>query len=444
MTAGAEERAHSGVLLQALYPLGSKVPGLNHLPEGVRRMARRAATRAAVDLHLRRCRNTRIVGVTGSMGKTTVKDLLGEMLAPDGPTIKTRHNDNGLYGVPASLLLIRPEDRYAVIEVGIHDQPGEMRWMARMFTPEVAVLTSVGVDHVPAYGSRSAIAKEKRALLERLPPRGVAVVSADDELARGAAEGLGCRVISAGWAVDADVHIDGARLAWPDGMDVELNAFGERIEGRLALFGRHLAPAAALAVAAAAAAGVPGRTALERAAATFSPSPGRMRPVPGPRDTTFIHDDFKSRVHSAVAAIRTLGEIEGARRLAVLGEVQDADHTDATYAPVAEVLPGRAERVVAVGRSGPPLARLLEGTGLAGNVTEVGGAREAAATLASELEEGDVVLVHASTRQHLERIHLLLDREPVRCLVHRCVLDWRCQDCPYLPTGPPDSVVAAA
>jgi UDP-N-acetylmuramoyl-tripeptide--D-alanyl-D-alanine ligase len=438
-----EARAHSGLLLKALYPLGAVVPGLRRVPRGLRRAARRAVTGAGVKGHLRRCRNTRIVAITGSMGKTTTKDLLAEMLAPDGPTMKTRHNDNGVYGVPASLLLISPADRHAVIELGIQNQPGEMGWMAGMFRPDVAVLTSIGVDHLPAYGSREAIAREKRALLERVPRHGTVVVSADDDVALRTARGLACRVITAGWAADADVRLDTVSLAWPHGMDIELTAFGQPVAGRLALFGRHLAAPAALALAAASASGVAPEAAL-RHAASFRPGAGRMEPVPGPAGSLFIHDDFKSRVGTAMAAVRALGEIPADRRVAVLGEVQESEHDDDAYRPIAELLPERADLVVAVGRSAPPLSRLLSGSRIAGGVVSVERVEAAASALRSELAEGDVVLVHGSTSQHLERIHFLLDERRVGCRVRRCSLLWRCEECPHLTSRPPDSVILDA
>ncbi|MGH8969607.1 MAG: Mur ligase family protein, partial [Actinomycetes bacterium] len=405
---GAQERGHQGAVLNALYPLHPHHPWLARVPVHIRRTTRRVLTRGAVRAHLLRCRDVVIVAVTGSAGKTTTKDLLGEMLAAVGPTVRTRHNENGLWGVPASLLAIRPSDRFAVLEVGIKRGPGEMRWMAGLFRPRVAVLTGIGIFHSEVIGSTEAIAREKRALLERLGRRGTAVVNADDRLARAAAEHLPCRVVLAGWATDADVRLLGARTAWPHGLDLELAVRGRRMRARVGVHGRHLAPLVAIAVAAADAVGVPAVDALD-AAGRFSPRAGRFSPTPGPRGSMLIVDDWKSRVPNAVAAVEALGETHAPRRIAVLGEVQVDEQTTDTYRPIARALVTTADRVIAVGRAGPPLEHLLAHTDLGTRLLQVADADAAAVALSAELGPGDVALLHGAGHHDLELISLRLD-----------------------------------
>jgi UDP-N-acetylmuramoyl-tripeptide--D-alanyl-D-alanine ligase len=417
---GPQERVHSGAVRAALYPLHPHHPWLARVPTRIRRSLRRSLTRAAVRAHLRRCRHVVIVAVTGSAGKTTTKDLIGEMLAAGGPTVRTWHNANGLWGVPASLLSVRTSDRFAVIEVGIKEGPGEMRWMAGLFRPRVAVLTGIGTFHSEVFGSAEAIAREKRELLRRLGPRGTAVVNADDPLARATARRLPCRVVLAGWAADADVRLLAARTAWPHGLDLELEVRGRRMRGRVGVHGRYLAPLVAMAVAAADAAGVPADAALD-AAGTFTPRVGRFSPTPGPRGSMLIVDDWKSRVASAVAAIEALGDTQARRRIVVLGEVQVDEQTTATYRPIAEALAAAADRVVAVGRAGPPLEPLLARTHLADRLLRATDAAAAAAALSEELGPGDVALLHGAGHHDLELIALLLDPDTDPAWVR----DWR-------------------
>jgi UDP-N-acetylmuramyl pentapeptide synthase len=397
------ERTHSGLALHLLYPLHPKLPLLGRVPRAARRGARRTLTELAVRAHLSRCRATTFVGVTGSSGKTTTKDLLAEMLAIAGPTVMTHHNDNGLYGVPASLLSVRPGDRFAVIELGIRDQPGEMEWMAALFRPRVAVLTGVGDDHLHNFGSREAIAREKRALLARLGPHGTAVVRSDDPLARRAAAGLPCRVVLAGGGRDADVRLVSSRLRWPQGTDVELDVAGERFTTSVALHGEHLAPLVALAVAGALACGVSASDALS-GAARFAARPGRLCPVRGPDGSMFLLDDFESRIPGAVAAVRALRAIPARRRIAVLGEVQECPQVASSYRPLAEALGEGVDLVLAVGSSGGPLGELLAGTQLADRLVCAPDASSAGAHLAGDLGRGDVVLVHGPVDQELGRI----------------------------------------
>ena len=420
-----------------LYPLDARIPGLARIPRPARRALRRLVQTPRVRRHMAALAHVRFVAITGSMGKTTTKDLVAEMLATAGPTLKTRGTANGLDAVPGTLMAVRPRHRFAAIELGIFDQPGEMAWMASLFRPRVAVLTGIGEDHLSAYGSQAAIAREKRALLARLGPSGTAVVNADDDLARAAATGLECRVVLAGRADDAEVRVVAERLVWPDGVEVELTVDGRRLRARLPVPGRHLAPLVALAVAAAGACGIPPQRAVA-AVERLSPAPGRLRVEPGPRGSTLLMDDYKSRLPTARAALAVLAEAPAERRIAVVGELQEVGPVG--YEGLADDLAGAADLVVAVGRSGPVLRDRLDCAGL----VEVPRVEDAAAFLAREARLGDVVLVHGATRQHLGRIALLLAREPVGCNVRRCVFHWLCDDCLYLRSGPPESCVEAA
>lgn len=435
--AAAEERALSGPLLRALYPLGTAVPGLDRVPLPVRKVVRRTLTSAAVRAHLARCRELELVAVTGSRGKTTTKDLIGAMLATAGPTLKTRKNDNGLYGVPATLLAIRPGDRYAVIEAGIYSTPGEMGWMSSLFEPAVAVLTSIGEDHTTHYGSTAAVAAEKRSLLERVPAGGSIVVYADDPLARRTCKGLAASIVTAGTAPDSDFRLVSAEPAWPEGTRLRIDAAGREVACTVALFGTHLAPAVAVAMAAAAALGVEPADALA-GLATFAPPDGRLSPRPGPGGAIWLLDDFKSRIPGQRAAIQTLGEIRGARRIAVLGEVQEGA-LERGWASAAELLPGKAEVVIAVGRGAADLRDRLAGSGIEASAHS--GVEAAAAALAAAAGEDDVILLHGATQQHLRRIKVLLEEGALGCRVARCRLHWLCEDCPYLQSRPPDRIV---
>ena len=420
-----------------LYPLSARVPLLARVPRRARRALGRRLVERRARRHTARLVDLRIVAITGSMGKTTTKDVVAEMLAAGGPTLKTRGTNNGVDGVPATLLAVRPEHRFAAIEVGIFDDPGEMAWMASLFEPHVAVLTGIGESHLAAYGSREAIAREKRALLARLGPGGTAVVNADDELARKTAEGLSCRVVLAGRADDADVRLVGERLVWPDGIDVELAVDGRRLHARLRLPGRHMAPVVAFAVAAARACGVPPERAVT-AVSRVDPPPGRLNVRPGPNGSTLLMDDYKSQLGSARAALAVLAEAPAERRIAVVGELHEV--WPGAYDALGDALADIVDLTVAIGTCGPPLRERLGGNG---SLVELQRVEDAAVLLAETAAPGDVILLHGATRQHFRRIAMLLARDPVGCNVRRCVFHWFCHECLYLRSGPPGSCVEA-
>jgi UDP-N-acetylmuramyl pentapeptide synthase len=227
-------------------------------------------------------------------------------------------------------------------------------------------------------------------------------------------------------------------------MEVELMAAGTAVRGRVDLHARHLAGVVALALAAAQACGVPPEQAMEGVERWFRAPTGRMAPEGGPHGSVFLRDEFKSRPAAAAQAVAALGEVPAKRRLAVLGEIQEFEQSPASYRATAEALRGSADLVVAVGRGGPFLRAQLAGTELADRLICVERVEEAAEALEGELSEGDVVLLHGATRQHLERVKMLLDGEEVGCLVRRCVFRWACTGCPHLRPGPPAHVVEAA
>ena len=434
----AVERVHTGLGLQLLYTLEGKLPPLRAVPPPLRRRVRRRLTELAVANSLRRCPDTRVVAITGSMGKTTTKDLLAAMLATAAPTMMTRSNDNDVYGVPATLLLVRPRDGFAVVEVGVMN-PGDMRWMASLFQPELVILTSIGRDHLESFGTVEAVMQEKRALVARLGKSGTAVVNADDDRAMSIARTHPGPVVTAGSSRTADFRITALKSNWPRGIEVELSIGSERHRVQTALLGRHRASQVALAVAAAVNLGVPVSDAV-RAGETVHSRPGRLLPVPGPNGSQLLLDDHKARAPTVCAALATLAEVPARRRIAVLGELQDADHGPSDYAPVADAARGVADLVVAVGRAGSPLRATL-----GGDVELLFAERpsHAAEQLSPWLRERDVALICGALRQHALRIALRLWGEPIRCDVARCIFHWRCTDCPYLRTGPPPELVEA-
>jgi UDP-N-acetylmuramyl pentapeptide synthase len=152
-------------------------------------------------------------------------------------------------------------------------------------------------------------------------------------------------------------------------------------------------------------------------------------------------DDYKSRLPSARAALAVLAEAPAERRIAVVGEMQDRELTQAAYRELAEALAGTVDLTVALGRCGPLLRGHL---GADAELVDVSRVEDAAAFLASVAAPGDVILVHGSTRQHLRRIALLLARAEVSCNVRRCVFHWLCHECIYLRSRPPDSCIEAA
>ena len=264
-----------------------------HLPQVVVRDARRAL--GAYAAHWRSDFSIPVIGVTGSSGKTTVKEMIASILHRRGATLATRGNMNNDIGVPLTLLELNEQHRAAVIEMGT-SHPGEIEYLARLTAAGVGVVTNAGPAHLEALGSAQGVALEKGALFAALRPTGVAVINADDAQAslwRGMA---GTRVQrSFGLAETADFHVQPDSLRQlPTGVwEFRLVSPPGETGIHLSLPGRHNVLNALAAAAAATAAGAT----LEEVSSGLANTPltaGRLIVVPGMRACRLIDDSYNA------------------------------------------------------------------------------------------------------------------------------------------------------
>ncbi len=242
-----------------------------------------------------------VVAVTGSNGKTTVKEMLAAIFTRVGRTQATPGNLNNELGVPLTLCRLNPDDRYAVIEMGC-GQPGDIALLASWARPQVGLVNNVGPAHLARFGSLAAIAQCKGELFEALPADGWAVINVDDPFAtlweRQAAH---CRILRFSHSgqpaeVSASLQANGElQLRFPDG----------EVQVRLPLAGAHNQANALAAAAAAYAAGAP-ISAIAEGLASVSPVAGRLHARPGPAGSTIVDDSYNANPSSLAAALQTL------------------------------------------------------------------------------------------------------------------------------------------
>ncbi|GAB4359994.1 MAG: UDP-N-acetylmuramoyl-tripeptide--D-alanyl-D-alanine ligase [Immundisolibacter sp.] len=258
-----------------------------------------------------------LVAITGSSGKTTIKELAAAALAGGGPVLATRGNRNNHIGVPLTLLELRATHRAAVVEMGM-SAAGEIAHLAELAQPTVGVIGNAGAAHLQGLGSVAAVARAKGELIEHLPSQAVAVLNADDAyfpLWRRLAGSR--RVITFGLDADADVTARYRLLA--AGSELELRTPTGTAQARLQLLGRHNVRNALAAAAAALATGRP----LGEIAAGLGqvrPVPGRLCPLAGRNGARVIDDSYNANPASVQAAIEVLRELPG-QRLLVLGDM---------------------------------------------------------------------------------------------------------------------------
>ena len=344
-----------------------------------------------------------LYGVTGSVGKTTTKDLVAAVLGTLGPTLKTEGNLNNHWGVPLTLLGLKGEHVAAVVEMG-SNHPGEIAALAALARPNRAVITGAGSAHLEHFGSREAIVREKASLAFALGDGETLFVSADSPGLLDALEGARCRRVTYGFARGADVRPRALEPRGEKGTRVEVEGFPPFT---LALVGRHQVANALGGLAVAREAGADPVTAV-RAIESYRPFEGRME-VRRARGATLLVDYYNANPESTIAALETLAAWPDAtRRIALLGDMLELGE-QAPELHRATALRARAAEVWAVGERAEDYAAGARRARVPVRVfADVAAAAEA---LRSALGPGVVVLLKASRGARLERALLGLETE---------------------------------
>lgn len=273
-----------------------------------------------------------VIGVAGSNGKTTTKEMLAAILAQAGPCLATRGNLNNHLGVPLTLLRLRGGERYAVIEIGAN-RGGEVAALAALARPHIGLVTNAGAEHLEGFGTLEGAARAEGELVAALDSGGVAVINHDDDFAplwRGMTR---ARVLSFGLGDGADIGARELALeVGPQGFRTRftlVSASGS-VPVALALAGRHNVQNALGAAAAALAAGAT-LAQVASGLGTIRPVAGRLQFRSLPGGAWLIDDSYNANPSSARAALEVLAELPG-RRWFVLGDMAElGEHAPASH-----------------------------------------------------------------------------------------------------------------
>jgi UDP-N-acetylmuramoyl-tripeptide--D-alanyl-D-alanine ligase len=368
-------------------------------------------TRALQDLAggLRERQAMRVVGITGSMGKTTTKEAAARAIGCAKSVLKTEGNLNNHYGLPLTLLRVSDEE-VAVLEMGM-SAAGEIARLTEIAKPDVGVLTNVAEVHLEFFEGLSAIAQAKGELFEGLGPEAIAVVNADDPLVLEQARRFAGRKIRFGLDRPAEIRASGIR-GTPTGLRFVVERGGEAFEVETSLRGRHNVYNLLAGLAAASALDVPFGKA---ASALAGLGPARHRGERLEFDPGFlvIDETYNSNPRALRAAIDSLAEEGAERRIAVLGGMLElGERSEDMHRDAGQYLARRGvDRLVGVGELGRLIvAGAREGGLSAERLSSVASAEEAGELLRDELRSGDVVLLKASRGVALERAIAVLRR----------------------------------
>ncbi|MGR9072239.1 MAG: UDP-N-acetylmuramoyl-tripeptide--D-alanyl-D-alanine ligase [Gammaproteobacteria bacterium] len=257
--------------------------------------------------------DVRVIGITGSNGKTTVKEMTAAILGKAGRVLSTRGNLNNDIGVPLTLLKLDAGHRYAVVEMGAN-HPGEIAYLCRYAIPDVAVITNVGPAHIEGFGSIEGVARAKGEMVESLAENGVAVLNADDVFFPLWKEKAGNRkIIAFGLDKNADVRAGNIRSGIKGNRfvtDFTLIYGQEETPIRMSLAGTHNVVNALAACAACLAAGAD-LSHVREGLLGIQPVPGRLEPMPGAAGGIIINDTYNANPASLKAALDVLMTVDG-------------------------------------------------------------------------------------------------------------------------------------
>jgi UDP-N-acetylmuramoyl-tripeptide--D-alanyl-D-alanine ligase len=345
-----------------------------------------------------------VVAITGSQGKTSVKDLLAQVLEVSGATIAPIGSFNNELGVPLTVLRADRETRYLVVEMGARGI-GHIADLCRIAPPDVSVVLNVGYAHVGEFGSPDVTAQAKGEIVEALTPKGTAVLNVDDPRVAAMASRTSARILTFGRAGDVmvgDVQLD------PAGEPLfTLTHAGTTVEVHVPQIGAHHAANAAAAATTALAVGLDLPAIAERLDHAVARSPMRMARHVRDDGLVVVDDSYNANPESVAAALDALVTLGGRRTVAVLGEMlEQGDDSHQRHVEVGQRAATLGVDLVVVVGAGA--AGIAEGAGERGTV--VADVDEAVRVLSAWLAPTDVVLVKASRSVGLERVtEALLD-----------------------------------
>lgn len=262
-----------------------------------------------------------VVGVTGSVGKTSTKETIASVLSRSGPTYRSPGNLNTEIGLPLSLLEVTPDHRFAVLEMGGAYAFGEIRLLAEIARPRIGVVTNVHPVHIERMGTIEAIAETKAELPESLPEDGWAVLNGDDVRVRAMAERCRGQVIFYGLGPDNDVRASDVESEGLEGTSFWLNLAGETNRITIPLIGGHAVELALAAIAVGHAIGMDLANMLQGLA-----EPGvqvRLLVMEGPNGSRMIDDTYNASTPSVMSALGLLEMMNPQRAIAVLGDMRE-------------------------------------------------------------------------------------------------------------------------
>lgn len=352
--------------------------------------------------------SVRVIGITGSVGKTSTKELAAAVLSREFDVLKSEGNLNNEIGLPLTLLALDTRHQHAILEMGMYAR-GEIAMLCSIARPVVGVVTNVGPVHLERLGTIEAVARAKAELVEALPSDGVAILNYDEPLVRQMAGATKARVLFYGLDPAAEFWADHIRSEGLEGIHFEMHYRGESLHVQVPLLGRHSVHTALRAAAVGLAEGMR----WDQIVDGLQDRRARLRlvAVPGPNGSTILDDTYNASPTSTIAALNLLGELDG-RKIAVLGDMLELGSvTEEGHRKVGLRAIDVADILVTVGELGALIGEEARRNGMPSDRVRICQSNEEAVQLLmGVIQPGDVLLVKGSRGLHMEDIVAALEQ----------------------------------
>lgn len=357
----------------------------------------------------RRKFSPRVIGITGSVGKSTTKEVVAEVLSQRYRTLKNPGNLNNEIGLPLTLLRLGAGYDCAVLEMGFY-VPGEIAFLCDLALPQIGIITNIGTVHAERAGSQEAIARGKSELVQALPPapEGIAILNYDDPWVRWMADKTQARIFYYGLDPKADLWADNIESQGLKGLRFRLHFGHEVLHLRVPMLGRHAVQTALRAAAAGLVCGLSWQEIIQGLQQARNQL--RLVAVRLPNGALVLDDSYNAAPESMLAALNLLNEIEG-RKIAVLGDMLELGPYEAEGHRLVGIRAAEvADHLITLGQRAHMIAEAALHAGLPSTrVVHVENISQAVEVLRQILREGDVVLVKGSHGLRMDRIVAALE-----------------------------------
>lgn len=399
----------------------------------------------------------KVIGITGSVGKTSSKEAIAAVLSAKFQVRKNEKNYNNEIGIPLTIIGVETGGRslakwvgifyewlkllflnngypeVLILEMGV-DRPGDMKYLLSFVKPDFGVVTNISSSHIEFFKTLENIAKEKGGLVEELNQQGFAILNADDDLVKKMSKRTNGQILTFGFDEAAIVNASNSTYYYnegiPEGISFKLSYNGNTIPVRLnGILAKHQINAALTGVAAGVALKM-NLVEIAEALKNFKSAHGRLNLITGINKSNLIDDSYNASPTSTIAAIKVLEDLEGAKKIAILGDMLElGNETEAGHRAVAkQLMESGIDQVLLLGKRMAFAFDELKKTGFTDDKVMYFDSHEQLITKAKELIfQGDIVLIKGSQGMRMEKIgyELLRDRDKAEELLCRQSTTWK-------------------